>query len=279
MPDSDIVPFRVAFDAAARSTTSAPPAEHALAGARDGRRLVAGDPARVRAGPGAVLVRRVRLRRRPGADERVAAVHDADRRPRHPLRPRPLAGTRRGAARHHARLARARSSSSSTCSARLTDPVAHGGDAADAFHVVCPSMPGYGFSDRPSTRGRGVPWMAQRMGDADEPARLRALRRAGRRLGLGRDQHRRRDAPGPGARHPREHADGAARPARRRRDRRASAPTSRTSSGTRAGAPATRSSSRPGPRPWATASSTRRSGSWRGSSRSSGSGPTATAIR
>src|SRR5439155_10335269 len=29
----------------------------------------------------------------------------------------------------------------------LTDPVAHGGRAEDAFHVVCPSMPGYGFSD------------------------------------------------------------------------------------------------------------------------------------
>jgi epoxide hydrolase len=28
----------------------------------------------------------------------------------------------------------------------LTDPVAHGGKAADAFHVVCPSIPGYGFS-------------------------------------------------------------------------------------------------------------------------------------
>jgi pimeloyl-ACP methyl ester carboxylesterase len=28
----------------------------------------------------------------------------------------------------------------------LTDPVAHGGDAADAFHVVAPSLPGYGFS-------------------------------------------------------------------------------------------------------------------------------------
>jgi len=28
----------------------------------------------------------------------------------------------------------------------LTDPVAHGGDAADAFHVVCPSLPGFGFS-------------------------------------------------------------------------------------------------------------------------------------
>ena len=29
----------------------------------------------------------------------------------------------------------------------LRDPTAHGGDAADAFHVVCPSIPGYGFSE------------------------------------------------------------------------------------------------------------------------------------
>jgi pimeloyl-ACP methyl ester carboxylesterase len=35
----------------------------------------------------------------------------------------------------------------------LTDPAAHGGDAADAFDVVMPSMPGYGFSDRPSKPG------------------------------------------------------------------------------------------------------------------------------
>ncbi|GII79495.1 hydrolase [Sphaerisporangium rufum] len=38
----------------------------------------------------------------------------------------------------------------------LTDPVAHGGDARDAFHVVCPSLPGYGFSDRPARGGWGV---------------------------------------------------------------------------------------------------------------------------
>ncbi len=31
----------------------------------------------------------------------------------------------------------------------LIDPVAHGGDAADAFHVVCPTLPGYGFSGKP----------------------------------------------------------------------------------------------------------------------------------
>lgn len=35
----------------------------------------------------------------------------------------------------------------------LTDPAAHGGDAADAFDVVCPSMPGYGFSDHPREPG------------------------------------------------------------------------------------------------------------------------------
>jgi pimeloyl-ACP methyl ester carboxylesterase len=38
----------------------------------------------------------------------------------------------------------------------LTDPAAHGGGEADAFHVVCPSLPGYGFSDRPSATGWGV---------------------------------------------------------------------------------------------------------------------------
>ena len=38
----------------------------------------------------------------------------------------------------------------------LTDPVAHGGDAADAFHIVAPSLPGYGFSDKPKRPGWGV---------------------------------------------------------------------------------------------------------------------------
>jgi pimeloyl-ACP methyl ester carboxylesterase len=35
----------------------------------------------------------------------------------------------------------------------LTNPAAHGGNAADAFHVVVPSMPGYGFSGKPATTG------------------------------------------------------------------------------------------------------------------------------
>jgi pimeloyl-ACP methyl ester carboxylesterase len=37
----------------------------------------------------------------------------------------------------------------------LTDPTAHGGSAADAFHIVIPSMPGYGFSGKPTTTGWG----------------------------------------------------------------------------------------------------------------------------
>jgi epoxide hydrolase len=38
----------------------------------------------------------------------------------------------------------------------LTDPSAYGAEAADAFHVVCPSLPGYGFSDKPTRPGWGV---------------------------------------------------------------------------------------------------------------------------
>ena len=35
----------------------------------------------------------------------------------------------------------------------LTDPTAHGGSAADAFDVVIPSLPGHGFSGKPTTTG------------------------------------------------------------------------------------------------------------------------------
>jgi epoxide hydrolase len=44
----------------------------------------------------------------------------------------------------------------------LSDPVAYGGSPDDAFHVVCPSLPGYGFSDKPSRAGWGV----ERIADA-----------------------------------------------------------------------------------------------------------------
>jgi len=42
----------------------------------------------------------------------------------------------------------------------LTDPTAYGGSARDAFHVVAPSLPGYGFSGKPSQTGWGVPHIA-----------------------------------------------------------------------------------------------------------------------
>jgi pimeloyl-ACP methyl ester carboxylesterase len=43
---------------------------------------------------------------------------------------------------------------------RLADPTAHGASAADAFHLVIPSMPGYGFSGKPTSTG----WGPERMG-------------------------------------------------------------------------------------------------------------------
>jgi pimeloyl-ACP methyl ester carboxylesterase len=44
----------------------------------------------------------------------------------------------------------------------LTDPTAHGGSTENAFHVVIPSMPGYGFSGKPTSTG----WGPERMGRA-----------------------------------------------------------------------------------------------------------------
>jgi pimeloyl-ACP methyl ester carboxylesterase len=43
----------------------------------------------------------------------------------------------------------------------LADPAAHNGDRRDAFHVVCPSLPGYGFSDKPASAGWDVGRIAQ----------------------------------------------------------------------------------------------------------------------
>src|SRR5829696_7441705 len=44
----------------------------------------------------------------------------------------------------------------------LTNPTAHGASTSDAFHVVIPSMAGYGFSGKPTSTGRGP----ERMGRA-----------------------------------------------------------------------------------------------------------------
>lgn len=48
------------------------------------------------------------------------------------------------------------------CIEPLVDPVGYGGDAADAFHVVIPSLPGYGFSGKPRETG----WTIQRIARA-----------------------------------------------------------------------------------------------------------------
>lgn len=56
----------------------------------------------------------------------------------------------------------------------LTDPAAHGGNRGDAFHLVLPTLPGFGFSDKPTRRGWGlekigVAWteLVRRLGYAD----------------------------------------------------------------------------------------------------------------
>ncbi len=43
----------------------------------------------------------------------------------------------------------------------LTNPTAHGGSASDAFHLVIPSIPGYGFSGKPTTTGWDCPHIAR----------------------------------------------------------------------------------------------------------------------
>ena len=63
----------------------------------------------------------------------------------------------------------------------LTDPAAHGGDPADAFHLVIPTIPNFGFSGPVREPGWNVERTA-RLGRADGAPGLRALRRTGRRL-------------------------------------------------------------------------------------------------
>ena len=76
----------------------------------------------------------------------------------------------------------------------LTDPTAHGGTPEDAFHLVLPSLPGYGFSGEPTELGWESGRIATRVGGADGAPRLHALRRPGGRRG--RRRHGRDGAPG-----------------------------------------------------------------------------------
>ncbi len=63
----------------------------------------------------------------------------------------------------------------------FTHPTEHGGDASDAFHVICPTLPGFGFSGKPTTTGWGV----ERIADAW--AELMARLRYGRYFAQGGD--------------------------------------------------------------------------------------------
>jgi pimeloyl-ACP methyl ester carboxylesterase len=47
----------------------------------------------------------------------------------------------------------------------LTDPTAYGGSAEDAFHIVVPSIPGFGFSEQPKTTGWGSNHIARAWGE------------------------------------------------------------------------------------------------------------------
>ena len=71
----------------------------------------------------------------------------------------------------------------------LTNPTAHGGSAADAFHLVIPSMPGYGFSGKPTTTGWGPERIARAWATPHGAPGIPALRRARRRLGCAHRRH------------------------------------------------------------------------------------------
>jgi pimeloyl-ACP methyl ester carboxylesterase len=84
--------------------------------------------------------------------ERAAAVHDRHRRGEHPLHPCEVAAPGRLAADRDARLAGSVIELLGIVGP-LTDPAAHGGRAEDAFDLVLPSIPGYGFSGEPAEVG------------------------------------------------------------------------------------------------------------------------------
>ena len=118
----------------------------------------------------------------------------------------------------------ARCSNCSRPSVRSRIPTAHGGRAEDAFDLVLPSMPGYGFSGKPKGHRLESRPHRPRLGRADEAPRLHPLRRPGRRLGLAGLQRDGAPSAGGIARHPHQLAgDGTARRGRGARRRRACA--------------------------------------------------------
>ena len=104
--------------------------------------------------------RRTTTGARRGEAERATAVHHRDRWAGHSLHPRPLEAPDAlplivnhgwpGSIIEQLKIIDP-----------LTNPTAYGGEASDAFHVVIPSMPGYGFSGKPTTTGWGPERMAR----------------------------------------------------------------------------------------------------------------------
>ena len=195
---------------------------HPMAGPGARARRLAGRAARADAGTGALLGGAVRLAQVRGPAGGPAALHDRDRRSRHPLHPRPLGSRARAAGHHHARMARVdhraaaghRPAHQPHRARRQRRRRVRRGDPVDTGLRVLGQAARHQLDPRPHRGG---------LGRADEAPRLHALRRAGRRLG--RRHHRpdgRRGAPG-AARHPFQHArrhparGGAGDPLRHRR--------------------------------------------------------------
>ena len=131
----------------------APPHQRDAVASRGARqRSVARSSVGDDAGAHALLGHPVRLAQVRGRAERPAAVQDQDRRARHPLHPRQVAARERVAADPHARVARLGDRDAGVVGP-LTDPTAYGGRAEDAFDLVLPSLPGFGFSGQPTELG------------------------------------------------------------------------------------------------------------------------------
>ena len=112
----------------------------------------------------------------------LAAVPDEHRRARHPLHSRPLEHEDAlplivthgwpGSVIEQLKIIEP-----------LTNPTAHDASASDAFHLVIPSMPGYGFSEKPSATGWDPARVARAWVGADAASRIHPLCGARRRLG------------------------------------------------------------------------------------------------
>ncbi len=87
----------------------------------------------------------------------------------------------------------------------LTDPTAYGGRAEDAFDLVLPSMPDYGFSGKPQGTGWNPDHIA-RLGRVDAASGIQTLCCARRRLGFGSRGRDGASGAAGTARHPHQHA-------------------------------------------------------------------------